>query len=95
MKMIILTVALLLVPSANAADNLASKETVYAYAHRNNALNGGVEIIVDDSTKVAGTCFFKGEQISGLNKICFYDCVGSTVAINISATSICPLSINR
>ena len=41
------------------------------------------------------TCFKSGEQTSGMNKICYYDCLGSTVAITISATSLCPLSINN
>jgi hypothetical protein len=40
-------------------------------------------------------CTKSGEQVSGMNKICFYDCLGSTVAINISSTALCPLSINR
>lgn len=42
----------------------------------------------------AGTAFFKGEKVSGMNKICFYDHLGSEVAITISATSLCPLTIN-
>ena len=41
------------------------------------------------------TCFFKSEQISGMNKICYYDCLGSTAAITISAVSLCPLTITR
>jgi hypothetical protein len=28
-----------------------------------------------------------------MNKICFYDHLGSEVAITISATSLCPLTI--
>lgn len=40
-------------------------------------------------------CFFKGEQVSGMNKICYYDCLGSTTAINVSSIQLCPLSINR
>lgn len=34
--------------------------------------------------------FFKGERVSGLNKICFYDQVGSTVALTIGAAEPCP-----
>jgi len=41
----------------------------------------------------AGTAFFKSEKVSGMNKICFYDHMGSEVAITISATSLCPLTI--
>ena len=43
----------------------------------------------------AVTCFKKGEQISGMNKICYYDCMGSTAAITISSVSLCPLTIER
>ena len=41
------------------------------------------------------TCFLTGEQRSGLYKICYYNCVGSTVAITIKATKLCPLTIER
>ena len=34
--------------------------------------------------------FYKGEQLSGMNKICYYDRLGSAVAITIPATNICP-----
>ena len=40
-------------------------------------------------------CFKTGEQISGLNKICYYDCAGSTAAITIKSYELCPLSINQ
>lgn len=45
--------------------------------------------------RVAATCFATGEQVSGMNKICYYDCLGSQAAITISSVSLCPLSINR
>lgn len=45
--------------------------------------------------KVAMTCFSKGEQVSGMNKICYYDCLGSTVAINVNSYELCPLTIDR
>ena len=41
------------------------------------------------------SCFKSGEQLSGMNKICYYDCLGSQVAINIGSTEICPLTINH
>lgn len=44
--------------------------------------------------QMAATCFFKYEQISGMNKICFYDCLGSASAITISSVKLCPLTIN-
>ena len=43
----------------------------------------------------AVTCFLEGEQISGLNKICLYDCVGSGFAITVKATDLCPLTVNN
>jgi len=42
----------------------------------------------------AATALYTGEVISGMNKICYYNHLGSTVAITIPATQLCPLSIN-
>jgi hypothetical protein len=39
------------------------------------------------------TCFLTGEQMSGMNKICYYDCAGSSAAITVSSVSLCPLTI--
>ena len=44
---------------------------------------------------LAATCFLSGERTSGMNKICYYDCMGSEAAITIESYDICPLSINR
>jgi hypothetical protein len=41
------------------------------------------------------TCFKTGEKLSGMNKICFYNCLGSEAAITISAVKLCPLSIQN
>lgn len=43
----------------------------------------------------ATMCFKTGEQVSGMNKICYYDCLGSTVAINVKSYELCPLTIDR
>jgi hypothetical protein len=48
---------------------------------------------VDDVYAVI--CFKSGKQVSGMNKICYYNCLGSTAAITISITTICPLSIQN
>lgn len=40
-------------------------------------------------------CLFKGEQISGRNKICYYDCLGSIFALTIDGLQLCPLNIRR
>lgn len=42
----------------------------------------------------AGTAFYKREYVSGMNKICIYDHLGSEVAITIKNIELCPLSIN-
>ena len=39
-------------------------------------------------------CFKSNERISGTNKICSYNCMGSEVVRNVSSTSLCPLSID-
>jgi len=41
------------------------------------------------------TCFKRSEAMSGMNKMCFYDCLGSTVAHNISGIGLCPLTIQH
>ena len=48
-----------------------------------------------EAVPMAVMCFKTGEQTSGMNKICYYDCLGSAVAITISSVSLCPLSIQR
>lgn len=40
-----------------------------------------------------GVAFFKRDHVSGMNKICYYDRLGSAVAITIRATELCPLSL--
>lgn len=45
--------------------------------------------------RLALMCFKTGEQVSGMNKICFYNCAGSDAAISVSSAQLCPLSINR
>lgn len=50
--------------------------------------------ISQPETEVAVMCFATGEQVSGMNKICYYDCLGSAKAITIKSFELCPLSIN-
>jgi hypothetical protein len=45
--------------------------------------------------QLAVMCFKTGEQSAGMNKICYYDCLGSPAAITISAVQLCPLTIQR
>lgn len=41
------------------------------------------------------TCMKSGEAVSGMNKICYYNCLGSAAAITKEAVSLCPLCIQR
>jgi hypothetical protein len=40
-------------------------------------------------------CMLRGQEVSGMNKICYYDCAGSAAAITVASYQLCPLSINR
>lgn len=51
--------------------------------------------LLTSMTAHAGIAFFKYEMVSGMNKICIYDHLGSEVAITIKNYQLCPLSINR
>ena len=55
----------------------------------------GQSKVPDANSKVAATCFFQYEETGGMNKICYYDCLGSPAAITISSVQLCPLSITR
>lgn len=58
--------------------------------------NLGIDNIEESSNiRVATTCFFEGSRTSGMSKICYYDCLGDTVAITIDSTDLCPQTINR
>jgi len=46
-------------------------------------------------TRVAVICFRTGEQTSGANRICLYNCFGSAAAIVVSMATSCPFTINR
>ncbi len=50
-------------------------------------------LLLISSAAFAGTAFFKYERTSGMKKICFYDYLGSEVAITIGAVQLCPLTI--
>lgn len=53
------------------------------------------QIVAATPIRTAAVCFKSGEQVSGMNKICYYNCLGSQAAITIGAVELCPLSINR
>jgi hypothetical protein len=37
--------------------------------------------------------FFKGQRVSGTNRICYYDRLGSLAAITVGIAEICPLTM--
>ncbi len=41
------------------------------------------------------TCFFRRETVSGANRLCVYDCMGSEAAMTISSAQICPGTMTR
>lgn len=45
------------------------------------------------STAFAGVAFFKYSYVSGMNRICVYDYLGSQVIITIPAAQVCPVNI--
>jgi hypothetical protein len=45
------------------------------------------------SSAFAGTAFFKYERISGMNKLCFYDYLGSEYVRTIRSHQVCPTTI--
>lgn len=40
----------------------------------------------------ATTGFLSGERISGMNKMCFYNVLGSTYTLNVKSYDLCPLT---
>jgi hypothetical protein len=60
-------------------------------------LGGSVSapILERPSMQVASVCFGAGEQVSGMNKICYYKCITGTVAITIKSYQLCPLTIDN
>lgn len=40
-------------------------------------------------------CFYTHDVISGMNKICYYNCAGSGHATTIGAAQICPITTTR
>ena len=53
-----------------------------------------VALITASFSSLAGVAFLKYERISGMNKICVYNDLGSDVTITIKSYKLCPLTIN-
>ena len=41
------------------------------------------------------TCFYRSERISGLNKLCYYDCPSGAATFTIKSTRLCPITWKR
>lgn len=41
------------------------------------------------------SCPLKSERVSGFNRLCAYDCLGSAEVTTIAATDLCPIFISR
>ena len=76
------------------SSKLSSQGTfnVAAFLMGLSLLTGNTPSTTLNTQTTPGTGFLTGETISGFNKMCFYNRVGSTVALNIPSTSICPLT---
>lgn len=51
-----------------------------------------VALLAMSGLSYAGTGFKTGEQVSGLNKICYYEGASGAFSKTVSASSLCPLS---
>lgn len=90
MKIALLSVAFVAITSNAFAGQSIAYTAGPNIMDRLHTLNSDAKII-----QASVMCFKTGEQTSGMNKICFYDCLGSAAAITISSVSLCPLSINQ
>ena len=76
---------------------LVSSTAAYAGQCINENASSGMafERVTTEYELAAVTCFKTGERTSGMNKICYYDCLGNEAAITIRSTELCPLSIRN
>lgn len=75
---------------------LACTAALSLVASASSSSPGGNHQPDNESARTNATmCFAKGERVDGMNKICYYDCLGSDYAITIKAHQLCPLSIKR
>ena len=57
--------------------------------------NGATSSIGGLLSPSAVSCNKTGESTSGTNKICYYNCMGSTKTINVGSMQFCPININK
>tara|TARA_B100000035_G_C20804195_1_gene466919 strand:+ start:352 stop:657 length:306 start_codon:yes stop_codon:yes gene_type:complete len=82
-KVLLLISTFIVLNGCTEADIRALNNALYGYSGQSSYSSGS-----------SGAVGFKtGETISGFNKICFYNKLGSTYTLNIPSTSLCPLTI--
>lgn len=50
-------------------------------------------LTITASPALAGVAFLKYSYVSGLNRICVYDYLGSQYVITIQAAQVCPVQV--
>ena len=50
---------------------------------------------VDRPIRLAQRCALQSERVSGMNRVCYYDCGGVSVATSTLASYSCPYWIDR
>jgi hypothetical protein len=90
MRILLLLIIALILPLSVSASDESTAELKLA-----SLVESDTGSTRNQSVQLALMCFKTGEQISGLNKLCFYDCAGSGASITVKAYQLCPLSINN
>jgi hypothetical protein len=48
-----------------------------------------------DAMQVASICVKTGEKITGAIKTCFYNCAGAGASVDVPATTVCPMTVQK
>ena len=64
----------------------------YANTYNQNESKRINEFNSRQSRPGAQSCFFKSDVVSGFNRICIYNCLGSLNTKTLRSTDICPLN---
>ena len=75
-----------------AAQQRLKAERQFDNAIRALSVMGGSNNLAPTTPASGAVGFLKSETISGTNKICYYDRLGSGYALTIPRTSLCPLT---
>lgn len=93
MKNMALTIAI--VASASMVPAWAGQNATLDASNTTETVSKKFESFLPDKEyQLALMCTKSSEELSGLNKICFYKCAGSTAAITVGIAQLCPISID-